>query len=205
MYSHDQASAGISLGFTSMILLNMRWRTVPETGGATASAISSQPSLHRIEALAKLLRGQLLAIERAALREILCPLERSHDDGIETGIVDEHRGRVECFLVVARQRNGHAFAGPVRFRGKELVAHGVERTDDASAGQIFRRRYADAFLVHFLGDIAVPSGDRIAGVEHYLAGKLAAVILSDLRIGAVRHRDEDDIAEGDGVRDRAAL
>ena len=81
----------------------------------------------------------------------------------------------------------------------------VERADDAGAGQILRRGDADALLFHFLGDLAVARGDRIAGVEHHLAGKLAAVILADLRIGAIGHGDENDIAERDRFGDRAAL
>ncbi len=57
----------------------------------------------------------------------------------------------------------------------------------------------------FVGDFAVARRDGVAGIEHHLARKLAAIVLADLRIGAIGHGDEDDVAERDRFRDGAGL
>ena len=57
----------------------------------------------------------------------------------------------------------------------------------------------------FRRDLAVARRDRVAGVEHHLAGELAAVVLADLRIGAIGHGDEDDVAERDRFGNGARL
>ena len=72
-------------------------------------------------------------------------------------------------------------------------------------GKVLCRGRADALFIHFIDDIAVTPGDGIAGVKHHLSGKLACIILSDLRIGAIGHGDENDVTERDRLGDGAGL
>ena len=71
-------------------------------------------------------------------------------------------------------------------------------------GKVLLRRDADAVLQHFVGDRPVARGDRVAGVEHDLALERCGVLAAELGQRRVRHGEEQRLAEGDRLGDRAA-
>src|SRR5882724_7738672 len=79
------------------------------------------PSFRQPEALAQFLGGQLLTIDRSALREFLSACER-HRNRFEAGVTHELRGNLDRARSIARDRNRHRVTGAVRLLHKVGVA-----------------------------------------------------------------------------------
>ena len=59
--------------------------------------------------------------------------------------------------------------------------------------------------VSFSRSCAVARRDRVAGVQHHLAGEFRRVVLGELRHRLVRHREQDRVAERQRLRDGPGL
>ena len=61
------------------------------------------------------------------------------------------------------------------------------------------RRGADSIPHGFLCDLTIAL-NRVAGIDYNLAFEPLRIILADLRIGSIGHREEDNVAEARASR-----
>src|SRR5262249_40231424 len=153
-------------------------------------------SLRHSEPLAELTDRKCLAEQRRSRRELHGAGERKHN-GLYPGIADELYGDLDRLRIVAGDRHADLFALALRLALEIAVADWIEGAHQPGAGQIFLRSRTDTVRHRLLGDLAVPRRDRVARIDHDLAGELRGVFAPDLSQGRIGHRDEHDIAEGD--------
>src|SRR5687768_7524148 len=178
-------------------------------GAAEAAAPSSTRSarvprtLRQLQRLAELAGGQPFDVNRRAGVELPRAGKAAHEHRIEPGIDDQLGGDVDGRLVVAGNRDPQLLALPMRFTLDLGEAEGIQRAHQAHARQVFRGSDTGAPLQRVGPDLSVAIHARVADVDDDLALHERGVVAADVRQLAIRHGDQNHIAELRGFRRRA--
>ena len=146
-----------------------------------------------------LLDRDLLTVQGSASGKQPRALERPDDHRLEACVSNQFRCQRKRFLIIAGDGNRHRLAGTMGITRQDQVTEGVECAHNTRLRQIFRRSETYAKLPSFFGDFAVPRRDRVTGIENDLTGKLLGIILANLRLSAVGHRNKTGVAERQSI------